>query len=148
MTRSWASPSSDGTSRPGLSVISCKPRYRRAGPLHQIPVRRRQVAAGQGHRRLRLRRHAGHRTPDARSRPAAPSSPISATSSWSAAFTGHPTRAEGRPHCDGRVSTSQQCQTGDTTLSERSHCPKRFSQLARRLRSYAQKQTRPESRTA
>ncbi|WP_210237748.1 hypothetical protein, partial [Mesorhizobium sp. M00.F.Ca.ET.216.01.1.1] len=24
--------------------------------------------------------------------------------------------------CDGRVSTSQQCQTGDTTLSERSHC--------------------------
>lgn len=69
--------------------------------------------------------------------PAAPSSPISATSSWSAAFTGHPTRAEGRPHCDGRVSTSQPCQTGDTTLSERSHCPKRFSQLARRLRSYA-----------
>lgn len=118
-----ASPSSDGTSRPGLSVISCRPRYRRSRPA---PSNTSSLSPSCRWPRTSTTSTSPTRRspPDARSRPAAPSSPISATSSWSAAFTGHPTRAEGRPHCDGRVSTSQQCQTGDTTLSERSHCPK------------------------
>jgi hypothetical protein len=41
---------------------------REAGALHQIPDHRRQAAAGQGHRRLRLHRHAGQRGPRARAR--------------------------------------------------------------------------------
>ena len=58
---------------------------REAGPLDQIPAHRRQAAAGQGHRGVRLRRHAGQRERWSATSPTAPSSPTSATSCSSAA---------------------------------------------------------------
>ena len=49
---------------------------REAGALDQVPDHHRQAAAGQGHRRLRLRRHADQRDPGARPRRRRTSSPM------------------------------------------------------------------------
>ena len=52
----------------GSSAICCRPRYREAGALDQVPAHHRQASAGQGSRGLRLCRHAGQREPGPRPR--------------------------------------------------------------------------------
>lgn len=50
--------SNGSTNRRASSVISCSRKSLRSRPVHSLPAQHSQAATRQGHRRLRLRRHA------------------------------------------------------------------------------------------